>query len=175
MRAFALTSLLILSGLGSTVAPLACGDKFLLPSRGTRFQQPPRDRVPASILLYANPSSPLPEALSRLSVNAALRKVGYRPTFVDSLAALERAVSQGGWDVIVVDLGDGPAVRSRVAGNAATIVLPVAIHATGDQVGRARTAYSRVIKSPGRSQVFVDAVDDALAGRRTDAAEPKSR
>ena len=86
-------SLLILSGLGTTAAPLACGDKFLLPSRGTRFQQPPRERIPATILLYANPASPLPQALTKLSVNVALRKVGYRPTFVDSLDALERAVS----------------------------------------------------------------------------------
>ena len=61
-------------------------------------------------------------------------------------------------------------MRSRVAAHPATIVLPVALHATGDQLGQARAQYPRVIKSPGRSQVFVDAVDDALAARRADAA-----
>ena len=55
---------------------LACGDKFLMPTRGTRFQQAPLNRAPAAVLLYANPASPLPGALSRLSVDATLRKAG---------------------------------------------------------------------------------------------------
>ena len=46
-------------GIGTSGAVLACGDKFLMPSRGSRFQQAPMERMPASILFYANPSSPL--------------------------------------------------------------------------------------------------------------------
>src|SRR3954468_21200537 len=99
-------SLVIASGIGTTAVPLACGAKFLLPSRGTRFDRAPVARTPAAILVYANPASELPQALSKLSVDAALRRVGYRPTVVSSLSELERALTAGGWDVIVVDLAD---------------------------------------------------------------------
>lgn len=168
---------LILSGIGTAAPPLACGDKFLLPLRGTRFQQAPVDRVPASILLYANPASPLPQALTKYSVDAALRKVGYRPTFVSSLDALEHALTRGGWDVIVVDVADGPAVRARVntASASATVLLPVALHPSGDQLAQARKQFPRVIKSPGSSRGFVEAVDDAMAARHADAAPAGSK
>ena len=35
---------------------LACGDKFLVTGRGTRFQRPKNARA-ASVLIYANPAS----------------------------------------------------------------------------------------------------------------------
>jgi hypothetical protein len=167
-------SLVIYSGIATSGVLLACGDKFLLPSRGTRFQQAPVDRISASILLYANPASPLPAALTKLSVDAALRKVGYRPTFVSSLDALERALSGGAWDVIVVDLADGAPVRGRVQGRVAPVLLAVAHNPTGEQFAQARKDYPRVLKSPSRSQAFVEAIDDALAARHAGAG-PKSR
>jgi CheY-like chemotaxis protein len=170
MRMQKIAAMLVLCwcGIGSSGAVLACGDKFLMPSRGSRFQQAPMERMPASILFYANPASPLPAALTRLSVDAALRRVGYRPTVVASLDALERALTQGGWDVIVVDLADGVPVREHIKVNAAaaaTVLLPVAQAATGEQVAQARKQYPLVLKSPSRSQAFVEAIDDALAAR----------
>lgn len=166
VRVFAV-SILLVSAAGTAV-PLACGDKFLLPSRGTRFERAPLNRQPANVLVYANPASPLPRTLSKLSVGTALRKVGYRPTIVDSPASLERALTAGGWDVIVVDLGDGASVRARVDTRSAAVV-PVAEHIGSGQLAEARKQYPTVIKSPGRSQTFVDAVDDALASRQSGA------
>jgi len=153
--------------------PFACGDKFLMPSRGTRFQQAPLHRVPAAVLLYANPASPLPGALSRLSVDATLRKAGYRPTFVHSLDGLEAALARGGWDVIVVDVADGAAVRSRLDRRTASAVLPVLVDAAETAVKQARADYRRIIKSPGRGQAFVDGIDDVLASRQADATTQK--
>ena len=166
---------LLLSGIGAAGVVLACGDKFLLPSRGTRFQQAPPDRAAASILLYANPGSALPAALTKLSVDSALRKVGYRPTMVSSLDALERALNQGGWDVIVVDLADSGSIRTRGQGRPAPVVVPVAQNASGEQVAAARKQYAHVLKSPSRSQAFVEAIDDALADWHASAGRQKSR
>jgi CheY-like chemotaxis protein len=166
---------LLLSGIGTAGVVLACGDKFLLPSRGTRFQQAPPDRAAAAVLLYANPASALPAALTKLSVDAALRKVGYRPTMVSSLDALERALTQGGWDVIVVDLADSGSIRSRGQGRPAPVVVPVAQNASSEQVAAARKQYGHVLKSPSRSQAFVEAIDDALADWQASAGRQKSR
>lgn len=164
--------------LGAAAVPatlLACGDKFLMPTRGTRFQQAPINRAPAAVLLYANPSSPLPGALSRLSVDATLRKAGYRPTFVTTLDGLEAALARGGWDVIVVDVADGASVRSRVDRRAAAAVLPVLLDAPDTAVKQARAEYKRIIKSPGRGQAFVDGIDDVLASRQAEAASNKQK
>ena len=51
---------------------LACGDKFLIAGRGTRYQRPKSARA-ASVLIYANPSTTLPAALSNMKVDSVLK------------------------------------------------------------------------------------------------------
>src|SRR5215831_14249575 len=55
-RTFAI-SLTLLAALGAVNVLPACGDKFLISSRGTRYQRAPAARVPAAILIYTNPAS----------------------------------------------------------------------------------------------------------------------
>src|SRR4051794_21186582 len=45
-------------------AALACGDKFLVPIRGTRFERAPARRQPASVLVYAGTGSRLSNTLA---------------------------------------------------------------------------------------------------------------
>ena len=96
----------------------ACGDKFLVPSRGVRFQPRPADRAAAQVLVYARPGSALSDTLVRLSVGARLRAAGYRPTFVTSEAGLGDLLGRAPWDVVVVDLDDGPALAPRLPAGA---------------------------------------------------------
>jgi len=49
----------------------ACGDKFLIAGRGTRFQRPKNARA-ASVLIYAGPSSGLPAVLKNVKVESVL-------------------------------------------------------------------------------------------------------
>jgi hypothetical protein len=127
------------------------------------------------VLLYANPASPLPGALTRLSVDATLRKAGYRPTVVSTLDGLEAALNRGGWDVIVVDAADGAAVRAKLDRHTASAVLPVLLDAPDAAVKQARADYKRIIKSPGRGQAFVDGIDDVIASRMADAGSGKQK
>jgi ABC-type amino acid transport substrate-binding protein len=156
--------LLALSAAGTDL--LACGDKFLVISRGTRFDRAAIARQPAAILVYVNPSSTLPKALERVPVEATLRRVGYRPTSVSSPAELEQALRQGGWDVVVADLADSAALRARLQGDAAPLVLPVVHAAPGSVLAQARRDYPHVLKGPVKSQSLVEAIDDALAHRQ---------
>ena len=50
---------------------LACGDKFLVTARGTRFQRPKNARA-ASVLIYAGPASGLPAVLKNVKVESVL-------------------------------------------------------------------------------------------------------
>lgn len=144
-------------------APFACGDKFLMPLRGTRFVSPP-DRVHAAVLVYADPSSPLPGVLARLAVNDHLRRVGYRATIVTTPAAFEAAMSLGGWDIIVADIADGEAIRGRGDIGRAAIVPVTWLSVKSAPEFAAR--YARVIKKPSNSDAFVEAIDETLMSRR---------
>jgi hypothetical protein len=154
-------------GFSMTGADLAaCGDKFLVMSRGTRFQRAAVARQPANILVYTNPSSALPKALAKVLQDDILRKAGHRPTTVSDPSQLEQALRQGGWDLVVADLDDSAVMRGQLRGPAAPMIMPVAYNVTGAVVAQAKKDYLRVVKGPVKSQAFLDAVDDALALRQ---------
>ncbi len=160
-------ALLLLAGTGSGDPLLACGEKFLMGSRGTRFNRPVPVRTPAAILVYANPALNLPKALANVPVEATLRKAGYRPTVVTSAGALSTALGQGGWDLVLADVSDGQAVSSRTQNANAPTVLAVMYKPTGAELAAAKKQHPRILKAPTKNQAFLDAVDDALAFRST--------
>jgi DNA-binding NtrC family response regulator len=149
---------LVLAGAASGTELLACGDKFLVVSRGTRFQRSAAARRPANILVYLNPAG-----LGKVSVDATLSKAGYRPTTVAGADAFDKALRQGGWDVVLVDLADGAAIRARLQGRDGPVVLPVAQDATDASLARAKKEYARVVKAPLKTHALLEAVDEALA------------
>jgi hypothetical protein len=168
LRIVVALSVLMLIGIGPGSELFACGDKFLVVSRGTRFQRAAAARQSASILVYANPASDLPKALANVAVEATLRKAGYRPTSVTTGAEFDDALRQGGWDLVLVAMPDGQFVVSRLQGRAepnAPLVLPVLYNPTTGELAQAKKLYPRIIKSPTKSQLFLDAIDDALASR----------
>lgn len=143
---------------------LACGDKFLVASRGTRYQRAGQAREAASILIYLPPSSTLPKAFERVSEEVT-RKAGYRLINVSNTSELDQALRQGGWDLLLTDLADMQAVRGRVTGTAAPLVVPVAYQVTGSELAQAKKDYQRVLKGPIKTYAFLAAIDDALAHR----------
>jgi hypothetical protein len=159
------TVVLLLGGVGATEPLLACGEKFLMRSRGTRFQRAAPSRTAASILVYANPASTLPKALANVPVDATLRKAGYRPSTVTSEAEFTTAMGRGGWDLVLVDVAESREVLKQVHGSTAPIVLPVVFNASSADIAAAKKQHQRILKAPTKNQSFLDAIDDALASR----------
>jgi hypothetical protein len=152
---------------------LACGDKYLVLGRGTRFQRGARVHVPAAILVYANPASALPKALSNLPVESVLHKAGHRSTSVANINELDRALRQGKFDLVLADIADSDAVKARVSqGIDAPLVVPVIYNPTGEELKQAKKQYACILKSPTRDDSFLDVIDDAVAMRVK--ARPKS-
>jgi len=137
-----------------------CGDKFLVASRGTRFQRAPLARDHAIILVYAQPASDMAQGLSGVPLDATLRKAGYRPTIVESAAELDRALSHGGWDLVVLGLSDARMLAQR---SKDLDVLPVTANATAADLKEARKVFPVVLRGPAKSQALLAAVDEALA------------
>jgi hypothetical protein len=159
-------ALLLVAGSSTSDSLLACGEKFLMGSRGTRFHRP-TVRQSAAILVYANPALNLPKALANVPFEATLRKAGYQPTVVTSLAALSSALSRGGWDLVLADVSDSQALSTRPQNASSPIVLPVMYNPTGAELAAAKKQHRRILKAPTKNQAFLDAVDDALAQRST--------
>jgi hypothetical protein len=156
-------SVLLLLGTVTSADLFACGDKFLVISRGTRFQRSSSARSAADILIYASKASTLPTSLARIGKEDSLRKAGYRPVIVESTSELDQALKQGTWSLLIADLPEATLIRDRVRGQNAPMVLPVALSPTGTEIAQAKKDFQRVVKGPIKSQAFLMEIDDALA------------
>jgi hypothetical protein len=164
MRRLMVCVLLAAAGLTADDRLHACGDKFLVHARGSRFQRAGIARPPASVLLYANPASRLATSLEALAVPAALAKVGYTPTVVADAAALGRAIATGRHALVVVDLRDAGAVGAA-SGASVPAVVAVAFDVSGTQLKAARREHAAVLRGLTRPASLVDAVDEVLYAR----------
>ncbi len=156
-----LVALFLWTGAGTDL--LACGNKFLVPSRGTRFGKVPIDRQAAHVLVYSPPNSALAQALKDTTVAALLTKVGYQPTEVTGPADLDAALRRGGWDLVLADLADTATLRGQLQGSGAPAILPVVLQPSRSQLAEAKETYGQVIQLPAKSQRFVETVDYAVA------------
>ena len=154
---------LLLWAAGASSELLACGNKFLSPSRGTRFGKLSFERLDAAILVYANPESSLPKAIGDVPVEDILREAGYRPRTVTDPEELDLALRQGGWDLVLADLADSEPLRWREEGEGTPMVVPVLYQPTRSDLSQARKNYERVLKAPFKSMRLLEAVDDAVA------------
>jgi DNA-binding NtrC family response regulator len=113
--------------------------------------------------VYANPATDLPKALANLPLDATLRKAGYRPTIVTDAAAFERALSQGGWDLILVDAAQREAMHSRWQRKGGPVVLTVVYNPTKPELQQAKKLHNAVLKAPAKQEAFLDTIDEALS------------
>ena len=122
-RSFGVLALVLVVGLPGDL--LACGDKFLVAGRGTRYQRPKTARA-ASVLIYADPSSAVATALKKAKVESLLKLEGHRATKVQTLKELSAVVSNGRYDVILTGNSDSVSVQKMVEGSRdAAIVVAV--------------------------------------------------
>jgi hypothetical protein len=163
MKIRLVVTILLLGVIAAREPLFACGEKFRVGTRLTRFQQPPRARGAASILIYANPA--LSKALAGVPVDQALRKAGYKPTSVTSPKEFQAALDRGGWDLVLLDVGDSGAAIARSPVANAPVVVPVIFNASKAELAAAKKQHPHALKGPIKSQSLVHAIDDALADK----------
>lgn len=147
--------------LASGAEALACGDKFLVAGRGTRYQRPKNFRA-ASVVIYADPASGLPSAVGKLPVESVLKREGHRSTTVETLDQLATLLAGGRFDVVLAAGSVVEAVKGLLGGGADAPVV-VAFCVKGGQEGRNGSKGSPCVKSPPKEGSLLQAIDSAVA------------
>lgn len=143
----------------------ACGDKFLVAGRGTRYQRPKNARA-ASVLIYANPSTGLPAALRKLPVESVLKNEGHRSTMVESSDKLSAVLTGGRFDVVLAASTAVTAVKELLGtGPDAPVVVALCVTG-GDQSPSDRAG---CVKAPPRQRSLLEAIDKAVEQRDRNA------
>jgi hypothetical protein len=154
---------------------LACGDKFLVVGRGTRYQRPKNARA-ASVLIYANPSSGLPAALKGLPVESVLKHEGHRSTTVETPEQLSAILAGGRFDVVLVDASDAAAVEKLFGADpSAPVVLAFCAKPTGQERSTAAKGSSCDLNAPPRERSLLDAIDQAVERHDQNARKAQAR
>lgn len=158
-RRIALVALLAAVGLWTSVDLLACGDKFLVAGRGTRYQRPKNFRA-ASVLLYANPSTGLEAAFQKVPVESVLKREGHRFTRVETPEQLSAILASGRFDVVLVASGDAPTIEKLLADRSdAPIVLTFCMKGQEQPVAEGAVC---ALKAPPKERRLLEAIDRAV-------------
>jgi len=164
MKTRLVVTVLLVALIGAGEPLFACGEKFRMASRSTRFQRPPVARAAAAILIYANPA--LSRALAGVSVDETLRKAGHKPTSVTTAKEFQAALDRGGWNLVLLDLSDSGAAIARSPVAHAPVILPVVFNASRTELDAAKKQHPHVLKGPVKNrQSLIEAIDDALADK----------
>jgi hypothetical protein len=141
----------------------ACGDKFLVGTRGTRYQRPKNARA-ASVLIYANPSSGMPAALGGLAVEAVLKHEGHRYTTVETLEQLSAILSGGRFDVVLTTSQVVGSIEQRLGSAAdAPVVVALCVGTGGAERTAAGSTARCNLKAPPKERSLLEAIDKAVA------------
>lgn len=143
----AVASFVFLASLLAGPDLVACGDKFLVVGRGTRFQRGPEAPRPYSVLVYAPQSSPLAQGRQRSSVEKALRRAGYRPATAGSAAELAETMKGRAPDVVVAADGDARDIRTQVGAETAAVVFLKSSMSTDSLLDAVDAAVSRLVSA----------------------------
>jgi hypothetical protein len=153
------------AGLWTGADLLACGEKFLVAGRGTRYQRPKNFRA-ASVLIYANPSTGLDAALKKIPVESVLKREGHRLTTAVTPEQLSVVLASGWFDVVLAASSDATAVERLLGGRPdAPIVLTFCVKGQEKPVAEGAAC---ALKAPPKEHRLLAAIDKAV--ERVDAA-----
>lgn len=175
MRArIAAVSVVVAAVLLAGVDLFACGDKFLVVGRGTRFQRPKGARA-ASVLFYASPASGLTAMLKAMPVDSVLKREGHRATSVTTPEQLFAALAGGHFDVIFADAADAKTVERLLAGHPdAPTLLPFCDGTKSTSVAVDQKG-AFCVTIPPKERSILEAIDQAVDRRDRSAAKAAIR
>lgn len=159
-------ALITLGTLGFVVVALsfpasACGDKFLVNSKGVNIQGILSTTSPGAVVLYRNPDSPLATSVLDDQLVRDLTAAGHNVEVVTSFEDAQAMLTSGRHDLLVCDVDDAERLAQAVP-QAGTLLLPVVDKQSKDEVKTAKNEFGRVLKAPGKPSYMVLQIDDTV-------------
>jgi hypothetical protein len=156
---------LVLAGIGSEGVS-ACGDKFLMPGRGMRFQRIYAAVYPAKILLVTPPKSVKVAAIRDPRLKSALTSAGHS-VHVVSAAKLAEALASSQYDIVLAGRAEAMAmpVHPGAAVRKPSLIAVVEETGAADPVA-GRAGLDAVIKAPQPLPDILRVLDDVMSARR---------
>lgn len=146
----------------------ACGDKFLLPSRGRTFQQVHKPAHPASVLIYVPATASSGTALANAKMRAVLTLVGHRVTVARDAVELAQLLATSRADIVLTDLSEASALARQAGASPTTpVILPVMNKPTRSEVDECRKQYLCQLKNTDKPEQFLATIDVAMKRRRS--------
>jgi len=141
----------------------ACGAKFLVSSRGARYQRVLASIEPTSILWYYVEDEDAPEDEQWNPDTAKwLKQIGHSLQRVTDADAFLGAAKSGDFDVMLVHIEEARELQNQIAlsgTNAA--LLPILEFPTRSEYSEARKEFGIVMKFPTTSPKFLAAIEKA--------------
>ena len=173
-RSTRLAGMVAALGLFTGADLLACGDKFLVAGRGTRYQRPKTARA-ANVLIYDNAASGLPAALEKVPVDTLLKREGHTATRVETLDQLAAIVAGGRFDVVLVASTVASAVQKLIGGAADAPVMVAFCIKPGAATAVADAPAPCTVKAPPKERSLLEAIDKAVLTHDRNARKALAR
>jgi len=142
----------------------ACGDKFLIPGRGAKFQRAYASVYPGKLLIYVKPSTDPKAAIRDPQVQKAFRQAGHTVSIIEDWTLLEQAVKTGPVDIILVDAAEASRLQPLVA---ASLAQPDAMYVAfpSKQSAAADKSLNIRLKSSDRAMKYLDEIENVMKAR----------
>lgn len=152
------SAVLLLTVLFDIATAGACGDKLLYLSRIYRHHE----LADSTVAVYARPDSLLGN-VAALNLDKAFHEEGYHLLLISTDSDLAAALQAGTADVIIADIADAATIEQQASASKVPII-PV-IKKDDSASAAAAKHYVAVIKSPVKSDKFLDALDRAFESK----------
>lgn len=169
-----LAGLVAALGLFAGADLLACGDKFLVAGRGTRYQRPKNARA-ANVLIYADPASGLTETLQGVPVDKVLKREGHQATTVETLDQLAAMLTGGRFDVVLAANSVVAAVEKLMGGAADAPVVVAFCVKPGTAASTLSAQAPCTVKAPPKERSLLEAIDKAVLKHDKNARKAQAR
>ena len=142
----------------------ACGDKLMLVMR-VRLAQLKLGH-PVSVFAYAQRDLPTSPLIRQIQLQPAVKKAGHNFLLVEDTTKLDEALEADKYDLILADLSVADELSQRVRLHPSRpVVLPVSSKSSKTEESAARRKFHSLLKAPGDSEQYFEAVDQALQSK----------
>jgi len=145
---------------GSPAKLSGCGDKFLVLGRDVGYRQLLKASHPGTVVLYTSPG--LPPAFTDGRVALVLQTAGHRVKTVSDPRALDRALADGGIDLIIADAAMARQISASVQKASTAQMVPVVVQADSSERSGLEKQFGCILRMPSDARHVLDTLDRAM-------------